>query len=98
MTDIGPTHYSNNDIERAGKAFLNEEISPDDFSEAMNVLSFWRGSHEKSLDIAFNKVQQITSTIDKKAIFAKRLKRYVSILNKLKRFDKMNLRNMQDIG
>lgn len=35
---------------------------------------------------------------DKDAICAKRLKRHVSIVNKLRRFNKMKLRNMQDIG
>jgi hypothetical protein len=43
-------------------------------------------------------LQEVTLKKDKNAIFAKRLKRYVSIVYKLRRFPSMKLKNMQDIG
>jgi ppGpp synthetase/RelA/SpoT-type nucleotidyltranferase len=98
MKEMKANTYSNNDIEKAGRIFLNEKVSPDDFSWAMDVWSFWRYSHEKPLGIAFSLIQKEGLAIDKKCIFAKRLKRYISIVNKLKRFESMNLRNVQDIG
>ncbi|SFC45484.1 hypothetical protein SAMN05216204_106124 [Massilia yuzhufengensis] len=64
----------------------------------MDVLSYWRFSHEKALDSAFNLLQDIARKKDKATIFAKRLKRYASIVAKLRRFEQMKLKNMQDIG
>ena len=43
-------------------------------------------------------VQKIVTPIDKKAVFANRPKRTPSIINKLKRFEKMSLRTMNDIS
>jgi ppGpp synthetase/RelA/SpoT-type nucleotidyltranferase len=50
------------------------------------------------LEEAFELVQNIANKVDKKAIFAKRLKRIPSIKTKLERFDKMKLKNVHDIG
>lgn len=92
--------YTGKQVIRAGEDLINPNITEDNekFSFAMDVLSFWRFSHEESLDVAFTKLQTIALEQDKKAIFAKRLKRYVSIVSKLKRFPKMKLKNIQDIG
>ncbi len=78
------------------KLFLNVVMVK--FLLAMDVLSFWRFSHEIPLEVALSILQKATLEQDKNAIFAKRLKRYVSIVFKLKRFPKMKLKNMQDIG
>ncbi len=64
----------------------------------MDVLSYWRLTHELPLEKAFLILQDVTLKKDTKAIFAKRLKRYVSIVLKLARYDKMKLKTMQDIG
>ncbi|MGS0741233.1 RelA/SpoT domain-containing protein [Glaciimonas sp. GG7] len=92
--------YSGKAVARAGEKLVDEELikRTEEYSAAMDVLSYWRFSHEKPLDVAFNMLQKITNGIDKSAIFAKRLKRYVSIVSKLRRFDQMKLKNMQDIG
>lgn len=97
MKDI---YFSGNEVAKAGEVFLNENISDDDevLFHAMDVLSFWRYSHNEALENAFLKLQVIVLKKDKNSIFAKRLKRFVSIIIKLKRFKSMKLKNMQDIG
>ena len=92
--------FSGKQVAKAGEMFLHENILADEvmFSHAMDVLSFWRYSHNESLDNAFSKLQIIVLKKDKKSIFAKRLKRYISIIDKLKRFKSMKLKKMQDIG
>lgn len=92
--------YSGKQVIKAGEKLIDENMSSDSqaFSDAMDVVSYWRTCHEKSLENALMLLRTSTLIHDKKAVFAKRLKRYVSIVNKLKRFDKMKLKNMQDIG
>ncbi|NML60710.1 RelA/SpoT domain-containing protein [Massilia sp. RP-1-19] len=93
--------YSGKAIIKAGEKLLDADLintDPAAYSEAMDILSYWRFSHEKPLEIAFNILQNVAQKKDKSTIFAKRLKRYVSIVAKLRRYDTMKLRNMQDIG
>lgn len=95
------TQYSGKQVIKAGEALIDAEAmaaSPDKFSKAMDVMSYWRFSHEVPLENAFSLLQEIAIKQDKKSIFAKRLKRHVSIVRKLIRFKKMKLKNMQDIG
>jgi ppGpp synthetase/RelA/SpoT-type nucleotidyltranferase len=67
-------------------------------NNAFDILSYWRFSFEKPLERALDKIQPQVNQLDSTAIFAKRLKRFPSIVLKLERFPKMNLKNMQDIG
>ncbi|ROU00826.1 (p)ppGpp synthetase [Marinobacter sp. R17] len=92
--------YSGKEVIRAGEIFLSEEsnASDDEMNRAMDILSYWRFSHEHPLERALDLLRKETLKKDKSAIFAKRLKRYPSIVAKLKRFQKMKLKNMQDIG
>jgi ppGpp synthetase/RelA/SpoT-type nucleotidyltranferase len=70
----------------------------DTLNNAFDILSYWRFSFETPLERALVKIQSEVNQIDSTAIFAKRLKRFPSIVLKLERFPKMNLKNMQDIG
>jgi len=88
--------YSGKQVIRAGEILLDDNIK--EFESAMDILSYWRFSHEVPLGKALKILQETTLKIDKSAIFAKRLKRYVSIVYKLRRFRQMKLKNMQDIG
>lgn len=92
--------FSGKQVNRAGEHLVSSDVdnNSERFSAAMEVLSYWRFSHEIPLEEAFDVLQQITRKKDKLAIFAKRLKRHKSIVSKLKRFDGMALKNMQDIG
>ncbi|GAB5478063.1 MAG: RelA/SpoT domain-containing protein [Marinobacter nauticus] len=92
--------YSGKEIIRAGEDFLRDDIfsNPDIFNNAMDVLSYWRFQHEVPLEKALSILERESTAKDKSVIFAKRLKRYISIVTKLRRFPKMKLKNMQDIG
>jgi ppGpp synthetase/RelA/SpoT-type nucleotidyltranferase len=92
--------YSGKEVVRAGEKLTSDSAlsNKEEFSQAMNVLSYWRFTHEQPLEKAYELVEKIASQKDKNSICAKRLKRHVSIVNKLRRFEKMKLRNMQDIG
>lgn len=93
--------YSKRDVIRAGHVLIQDSIAetnPEAFGGAMQVLSYWRAWHEDSLNHAFRELSETARKYDAKAVIAKRLKRAASIVRKLKRFDNMNLRTMQDIG
>jgi ppGpp synthetase/RelA/SpoT-type nucleotidyltranferase len=92
--------YSGKEIIKAGEKFISEGALDDieGFDKAMDVLSYWRFQHEKPLETALTVLKKEVLKRDKPAIFAKRLKRHPSIVSKLRRFPKMKLKNMQDIG
>ena len=96
--------FSGKQVVKAGDQFLDDSIfkgdREDEFQQAMEVLSYWRFSHEKPLNDARELLHKFSLKEDKTVIIAKRLKRQVSIVNKLRRFQdvKMKLKNMQDIG
>ena len=87
--------YSGKEINRAGEMLISDLVEIDDksFSKAMDILSFWRFSHETPLESAFKVVQDYATEQDRNAICAKRLKRHASISLKLKRFKSMNKNN-----
>lgn len=93
--------FSGKEIDRAGRKFMDTDTILKDkkeFDRIMDVLSSWRFCHEEPLNDALRILKNTVRPNDKNAIFAKRLKRHVSIYNKLRRFPQMTLRNMQDIG
>lgn len=91
--------YSGEKIQKAGKAFREwEQLSESEFDSVMDILSFWRHVHEFPLQNAMETLQRITNKHDKKALFARRMKRFDSIHRKLTRFETMSLYKMQDIG
>jgi ppGpp synthetase/RelA/SpoT-type nucleotidyltranferase len=95
-----PELYTGKQVVRAGEKLISREILVDDtvFEAAFDVLSYWRFNHEEALENALSLLQTVSLEKDRTAIFAKRLKRFVSIVRKLKRFPDMKLKNMQDIG
>ena len=92
--------FSGKEVIRAGERLIDDNLSgnPKEFSKVMDVLSYWRFTHEMPLEKALEMVQGYAKSQDKNSICAKRLKRHVSIANKLRRFKGMKLKNMQDIG
>lgn len=78
--------FSGKQVIKAGENLISEKVLLDEmaFNAAFDVLSYWRFSHEIALENAFSILQKVSYQKDKKAIFAKRLKRYVSIV---KNFD-----------
>jgi len=93
-------NYSKKRVSKAGKELIvgDARKNREKYYENLEVLSYWRACHEVALDNAFKTLTAITLKKDKNAFFSKRLKRHVSIVEKLKRFPRMELKNMQDIG
>lgn len=94
------TKYSKKQIQKAGELLLDETIGQDssEYNQSMEVLSYWRSAHAPALESVTNLLTRECSKHDASALIAKRLKRTPSIISKLRRYDEMKLRNMQDIG
>jgi ppGpp synthetase/RelA/SpoT-type nucleotidyltranferase len=91
--------YSGKQVTKAGQYLSeNDYEDPEKFNHCFEVLVYWRTEHSTALEHAFSLLQDVVHPIEKNALFAKRLKRYVSIVSKLRRFENMTLRKMQDIG
>jgi ppGpp synthetase/RelA/SpoT-type nucleotidyltranferase len=92
--------YSGKEVIKAGERLISPDALSDEqvFDEALDVLSYWRFKHEYPLEASLQILVSEASKRDKSAFYAKRLKRYESIVAKLRRFPKMKLKNMQDIG
>ena len=92
--------YTGKQVRRAGEILrdFNIPTETDEFQWGLEVLSYWRFTHETPLGEAIELLEKSSLNHDKDAIFAKRLKRAVSILRKLLRYQSMSLKTMQDIG
>jgi ppGpp synthetase/RelA/SpoT-type nucleotidyltranferase len=92
--------YSGKEVTKAGKALVDLKTYRDGelFNWSFDVLSYWRIEHNDALLSAYDLLRGEAATIDRQAIFAKRLKRHPSIVTKLENQPGMTLRNMQDIG
>lgn len=92
--------YSKKQIEKAGFDLISDVIENNKIlmTDTMDVLTDWRDSHITALDRCEHFLKSRVKILDKTAFIAKRIKRTESIVKKLKRFNKMSLKNMQDIG
>lgn len=98
MTWIEP-YYSREDVRRAGRAFIDPATSLRDREHARAIINNWRSAHGFPLNsiqmVLRNKVRRMGSG---DPVVAQRTKRLPSIANKLRRFQKMDLPRMHDIG
>lgn len=85
---------SKKSVDQAGKVLLE---NPAD-NKALDSLAKWRSKHVYALGLAFKLLKSQTDKIGNNAIYGQRLKRAISIINKLKRLQNSNLSRMQDIG
>ncbi|MCY7336849.1 MAG: RelA/SpoT domain-containing protein, partial [Chamaesiphon sp.] len=69
-----------------------------EYADALNILSNWRSAHAYPLHAISVFLKRKSSQVDSSAVVVQRLKRASSILSKLKRFPKMKLQRMQDLG
>jgi len=93
---IKPEH-SKNQVKKAGETLIKKESKMPE-EEALIILNNWRSSHIYPLKVVQNSLRYRANLIDKTCIVTQRLKRISSIKNKLKRFPRMKLDTMQDIG
>lgn len=92
--------FSKKQIQKAGEYLINSELDtdPNEYNQSMEILSYWRAAHAPALESTTNMLTRECKKHDTEALIAKRLKRTPSIIKKLRRFNEMKLRNMQDIG
>ncbi len=90
--------YSRSKVNGAGKVLIQEPVDVAEWSNATEVLNNWRSCHGYPINTFQATLRDKLASIDESAIVAQRLKRTPSIISKLRRFEKMQLSRMQDIG
>ena len=86
-------------VNAAGKVIASAGTSSVNLhSDALNIVNNWRSSHAFPLNTLKMSLRNNAKSIDSDAIVSQRLKRLVSIENKLNRSGTMNLSQMNDIG
>jgi len=90
--------FSKGDINRAGAILAKLDSKEEELEWAHAVLGNWRACHGYPINTFQATLRDKLKKMDETAIVAQRLKRTPSIISKLRRFDKMNLARMQDIG
>lgn len=86
---------SKKDIDRLGD-LIRLEVNP--LQKSLEALQLYRVSHKDSLALIFNVLCKEARRIDSNAIVTYRIKRFESIIGKLKRYPKMQFNRMWDIG
>ena len=89
--------YSKREINEAGAAIRNSEISPEDRAAALRIVDNWRSAHAYPLHVFYMNLRGRCGS-RKDILVAERLKRMDSIVGKLQREEGMQLYRMQDLG
>ncbi|MBI5520588.1 MAG: RelA/SpoT domain-containing protein [Desulfovibrio sp.] len=90
--------YSKKAVNRAGAILASADIDFEKFTWALDVLANWRASHSYPINTFQATLRKKLKGIDRTGIVAERLKRTLSIIAKLERYQSMELARMQDIG
>ena len=90
--------YSRGAIDRAGRTLTDPSSSEEQLNAALAVVNNWRSSHSFPLNTMQVGLRKKSLQVDPDALVAQRIKRLSSIEAKLRRFDRMNLARMQDLG
>ncbi|MES2516446.1 MAG: RelA/SpoT domain-containing protein [Bacteroidota bacterium] len=92
--------YSNRQINFAGQVLKEpNKYKVGDLREAEDILTYWRTIHAYPINTFQSTLRDKIIRLDiQSPIVAQRLKRAVSIVAKLERFDQMKLSTMQDIA
>lgn len=87
-------------MNRAGRLLAQNGVLADPLviGHALDVVNDWRSSHSFPLNTLQMALRQRSASICSRPIVAQRLKRTTSIITKLRRFPKMQLSRMQDVG
>ncbi len=85
-------------VDNAGRTLARPNAPWDELLHALEVVNNWRASHSFPLNTFQVRLRLKGREIDPGCLVAQRIKRLSSITYKLKRFDKMLLSRMQDIG
>jgi hypothetical protein len=93
------------EVNRAGDTLIQFDFDDpalwnqwDRYWRALSVINNWRSSHSYPLNTFQMTLRRYAAKVDRKALVAQRIKRLSSIEAKLRRFPKMRLTQMQDVG
>lgn len=96
--------YTRRQVDDAGLCLADmwfRRIDPDEadqFIESFDITNNWRSSHSFPLNTFQKTLREKARKVYPNAIVAQRIKRTVSIVQKLERFKSISLSKMQDIG
>jgi hypothetical protein len=90
--------YAKSHVNKAGKVVLDHKPGSDDSLKAFEIIEHWRSCHGYPVNTFQATLRDKLKRVDSNALVSQRLKRMLSILNKLHRFPSMNLSRMQDFG
>ena len=94
--------FSRGEVDRAGRLLAlgssGDRVRPEERAKAREVVGNWRSSHSRPLLGMRILLEKRARRVDPHAEVAQRLKRLWSIEAKLRRFPKMALSRMQDLG
>lgn len=97
MDWVVPEH-SRSQVNVAGTLLIDPVVPSEEMDWALDVVNNWRAAHNLPLDALLRRLQRAIAGFGKDALVAQRLKRLSSIEGKLRRFSRMKLSQMQDIG
>jgi len=91
--------YSRKKIDKAGDIISSKPVDILQYAEAMSIVDDWRKLHLPLLELLMKQLNEILAKSNIKPVFSsQRLKRMVSIQEKLQRTPEMGLGCVQDIG
>jgi putative GTP pyrophosphokinase len=91
-------NYTKNQVNKAGDILRGNLYDIDKVLWDFDVIDNWRSCHGYPINTFQATLMNRIKSIEPHAIVAQRLKRVVSIINKLRRFKSMQLSRMEDIG
>lgn len=90
--------YTRSQVDAAGRALVEQNLSLQEYIQALDVLANWRSAHSFPLNTFQMGLRQRAWSVSPSALVAQRLKRVPSMVDKLRRYPSMGLSRMQDIG
>lgn len=92
--------YSRNQVNLAGEFWARGNVAAGDLEmyATFDKINNWRSCHYYPINTFQMTLREKLKKIDPDAIVAQRLKRFFSIVQKLRRFRSMKLSTMQDIA
>lgn len=90
--------YSKRRVDAAGAALVATDIGEDEQEAALRCVNNWRSSHSFPLNTFHIGLSRRANLVDQNSVTSERIKRLVSIEQKLLRFPTHRLSQMQDIG
>ena len=90
--------YSKNKVIKATKDLVKNNLSFEERNNAIRILADYRSLYEYPIQSMLTSFINTATRVDKKAIVVRRLKRIPSIVGKIRRFPKMKITRMGDIG